>query len=79
MRLGAPAALWRRMLPCGLAPRSSAGSGTGARERLAYFLATALADLFARRGDDELAAAALRILFDPRLVAASESSVVRGS
>ena len=59
--------LWQRALRCSLAPSSS--GGVGARERLAYVLATALADLLAYRGDDELAAAALRIVFDPRLAA----------
>ena len=65
MRLGAPAMLWQRALQCGLAPSSS--GGVEARERLACALATALRDLLASRGDDELAAAALRIVFDPRL------------
>ena len=64
VRLGAPAMLWQRALHCGLVPSSSGGGG--ARERLARLLATALADLLAFRGDDELAAAALRIVFDPR-------------
>ena len=67
VRLGAPAMLWQRALHCGMAPSTSGGAG--ARERLAYVLATALADLLAYRGDDELAAAALRIVFDPRLAA----------
>ena len=67
MRLGAPAMLWQRALHCGMAPSSS--GGVGARERLACLLATALRDLLAYRGDDELAAAALRIVFDPRLAA----------
>ena len=67
VRLGAPAMLWQRALHCGLAPSSS--GGVEARERLACVLATALRDLLAYRGDDELAAAALRIVFDPRLAA----------
>ena len=69
MRLGAPAALWARALLCGLAPPPAADGGSDARERLAYLIATALTDLLALRGDDALAAAALRILFDPRLAA----------
>ena len=69
MRLGAPAMLWRRALHCGLAPPSDVDGGTGTRERLVFLLATALTDLVARRGDEELAAAALRVLFDPRLAA----------
>ena len=69
MRLGAPAMLWRRALHCGLGPPSAADGGNDARECLAFLLATALADLLALRGDDELAAAALRIQFDPRLAA----------
>ena len=67
VRLGAPAMLWQRALHCGLDPSSSGEAG--APERLACALATALADLLAYRGDDELAAAALRIVFDPRLAA----------
>ena len=67
MRLGAPAMLWQRALHCGLAPSSS--GGVEARERMACALTTALRDLLAYRGDDELAAAALRIVFDPRLAA----------
>ena len=69
MLLGAPAMLWRRALHCSLATPSAADGGKDARERLAYLLATALVDLLALRGDDELAAAALRIQFDPRLAA----------
>ena len=61
--------LWRRALHCGLAPPSDVDGGTGTRERLVFLLATALTDLVARRGDEELAAAALRVLFDPRLAA----------
>ena len=63
MRLGAPATLWRRALNCGLAPPCNAD------DHLALLLATALADLLALRGDDELAAAALRIQFDPQTAA----------
>ena len=77
VRLGAPAMLWQRALHCGLAPSSS--GGVEARERLAYVLATALADLLAYRGDDELAAAALRIVFDPRLAAWHDALAVDAS
>ena len=67
VRLGAPAMLWQRALHCGLA--SSSSGSVEAREGLAHVLSTALRDLLALRGDDELAAAALRIVFDPRLAA----------
>ena len=69
--------LWRRALHCGLAPPSS--GGVEARERLACVLATSLADLLAYRGDDELAAAALRIVFDPRLAAWHDALAVDAS
>ena len=68
VRLGLPAMLWQRALEFPAAP-SAGDSGTEEQDGLAYALATALADLFAPRGGNELAAAALRILFDPRLTA----------
>ena len=77
VRLGAPAMLWQRALHCGLAPPSS--GGVEARERLACALATALRDLLAYRGDDALAAAALRIVFDSRLAAWHEALAVGAS
>ena len=53
--------LWRNLL---------ALDGTAAHDGLTYALATALSDLVgALRGDDAQAAAALRILFDPRFAA----------
>ena len=58
--------LWRRALRCSPAP---AKAEHDAHDGLVHVLVTALADLFALRGDNELAAAALRILFDPRLAA----------
>ena len=61
--------LWQRALECPSAPPRTEDSGAGAQDGLAYALATALSDLFVIRGGDELAAAALRILFDPRLAA----------
>ena len=73
VRLRAPAMLWQRTLRCSPAPSkandSSADSGTGAHNGLVLALSTALADLLQIRGGDELSAAALRILFDPRLAA----------
>ena len=57
VRLGAPAMLWRNLL-------------AAAHDGLTYTLVTALGDLVGvHRGDDAQAAAALRILFDPRLAA----------
>ena len=61
--------LWQRTLTCMPAPSTASDSGTDVLDSLVCALATALADLLAPRGGDELAAAALRIVFDPRLVA----------
>ena len=62
--------LWRRALRCSPAPSNAElDGGTGAHDGLVHVLAIALADLIVIRGDNELAAAALRILFDPRLAA----------
>ena len=53
--------LWRNLLTL---------DGTAAHDGLTYALATALVDLVGvNRGDDAQAAAALRILFDPRFAA----------
>ena len=70
--------LWQRALECPTAP-PTAGSGAGAQNGLTYALATALSDLFAVRGGDELAAAALRILFDPRLAAWHDATAAEAS
>ena len=41
-------------------------AGAGARDRLAYAVATALGDLFVYRGDDAVAAAVLLVALDAR-------------
>ena len=63
--------LWRSLL---------ALDGTAAHDGLTYTLATALSDLVgAYRGDDAQAAAALRILFDPRFAAWYGATVAEAS
>ena len=79
MRLSLPAMLWQRALECPSAPSTAEGSGAGAQDGLVYALATVLADLLALRGGDELAAAALRILFDPRFAAWHDATAVEAS
>ena len=69
VRVGAPSMLWQHMRRYAPAPLLGEDTDTGARNSLACALATALVDLLAKRGGDELAAAALRILVDPRLAA----------
>ena len=49
--------------------------GAGARDRLAYAVATALGDLFVYRGDDAVAAAVLLVALDPRVAAWSGATV----
>ena len=78
--------LWQRALECPSAPstqnaerRTAEGSSAGAQDGLVYALATVLADLLAFRGGDELAAAALRILFDPRFAAWHDATAVEAS
>ena len=71
--------LWQRALECPSAPPTAEGSGAGAQDGLTYALATALSDLFAIRGGDELAAAALRILFDPRFAAWHDATAAEAS
>ena len=61
--------LWQRALECPTAPSRAEDSGAGAQDGLILALSTALADLLVQRGGDELSAAALRILFDPRFAA----------
>ena len=61
--------LWQRALECPTAPPAAEDSGAGAQDGLVYAVVTAFADLLAYFGGDELAAAALRILFDPRFAA----------
>ena len=61
VQLGATDMLWRHML------RRDSPPPEAAERQVA--LTTALCDLLARRGDDDLAAAAGRILFDARLEA----------
>ena len=70
---GAAGALWQRALrgitppppPPPLTPPSLL-DGAGARDVLAYAVATALGDLLMFRGDDAVAAAALLVAQDPR-------------
>ena len=59
-------------------PSSTDGAGAGARDRLAYAVATALGDLFVFRGDDAVAAAVLVFALDAR-GAAWYGATVRGS
>ena len=56
----------------GSAPRPAA---TDLDDQLAYAVATALGDLLVYRGDDAVAAAALLIALDPRVVAWSGATV----
>ena len=61
--------LWQRALRCAPAALPGDDGGAGARDSLVCALANALRDLLAQRGGDELAAAALRVLLDPRFAA----------
>ena len=61
--------LWQRALRCAPAAPPGDDSGAGARDSLVCALANALGDLLTHRGGDELAAAALRVLLDPRFAA----------
>ena len=61
--------LWQRALRCSPASSPVEDSGVDVLDGMTCGLATALADLLAARGGDELSAAALRILFDPRFAA----------
>ena len=65
LRHGAVAALWQRALS-DITPPPMSLDGAGARDRLAYAVATALGDLFVYRGDDAVAAAVLLVALDPR-------------
>ena len=71
--------LWQHMRRYAPAPLLGEDTDTGARNSLACALATALVDLLAKRGGDELAAAALRILFDPRFAAWHDATAVEAS
>ena len=61
--------LWQRALRCAPAAPPDDDGGAGARDSLVCALANALGDLLTHRGGDELAAAALRVLLDPRFAA----------
>ena len=69
VRLNLPAMLFQRALRCPTAPSAAGAVSMGLQDNLACALATALADLLVMRGGNELTAAALPILFDPRLAA----------
>ena len=56
-------------------PPPTALADTGARDRLAHAVATALGDLLVFRGDDAVAAAALLVALDPRTAAWSGATV----
>ena len=71
--------LWRRALGCRAAPSTTEDSGAAAQDDLVYAVVTALADLLVIHGGDELAAVALRILFDPRFAAWHDATAAEAS